>query len=267
MDLNFAYSPCPNDTFSFYGIASGRILPEGFSLKVHHHDIETLNQFALSGRYEVTKMSFHAWLQLAGRYRLLRAGNALGFGCGPVLVARRKFAPADLPGLRVVLPGEHTTANLLFRLYCPAASQRTYVAYDRIFDEILSGRADCGVIIHESRFMYGQAGLSLVCDLGEWWERTTGAPIPLGAIGVRNDIPAALDSQLEALIRRSLELVRREPAAARSYIRSMAIELDDKVIDRHISMFVNGFSPDLGEEGMLAVEKLKAMAVGAGVIS
>jgi 1,4-dihydroxy-6-naphthoate synthase len=266
MNLNFAYSPCPNDTFTFGGIASQRVTLPGHVVSVWHHDIETLNQSAFRGRYEVTKLSFHAWLLLGDRYRLLRAGNALGHGCGPVLVSRRPVQAGTLAGLRIVLPGEHTTAHLLLRLYCPAAANRIFTTYDRIFGEILAGRADCGVVIHEGRFLYEKAGLHKICDLGQWWEETTGAPIPLGAIAVRSDVPPALDAPLEQMIRQSLALARAKPELTRDYVGRMACEMDDVVQNQQIATFVNEFTFDLGAPGRRAIKQLRQMARAAGVV-
>lgn len=267
MELSFAHSPCPNDTFTFFGIASKRVFLDGHSITVCHHDIESLNSFAFSGKYEITKLSFHALLLLGNRYRLLRAGNALGYGCGPILVSQHSVQKSDLAGLRIVLPGEHTTAHLLLRLYCPEAQHRTFVSYDRIFDEILADRADCGVVIHESRFLYEEKGLRKICDLGQWWEETTKSPIPLGAIAVRNDVPTDMDEAIEKAIRESLMLVRNEPALAQSYIRGLAREMDDAVIQKHIGMFVNEFTMDIGDQGMRSIEQLKVMARSAGIVS
>jgi 1,4-dihydroxy-6-naphthoate synthase len=266
MELTFAYSPCPNDTFTFGGIASRRVALEGHPIAVCHHDIETLNQSALRGRFEITKVSFHTWLLLGGRYRLLKAGNALGYGCGPVLVSRRPVRKEDLAGLRIVLPGEQTTAHLLLRLYCPEAARRSFTTYDRIFGELLADRADCGVVIHEGRFLYGQAGLHKVCDLGQWWEKTTRSPIPLGAIAVRHDVPPELDAPLENLIRQSLSLARSDPAATKPYVRKMACETDDAVLEKQIELFVNDFTLELGEPGLRAIEQLQQMATAAGIV-
>ena len=266
MNLTFAYSPCPNDTFTFFGIASQRVALAGHPIMICHHDIESLNQSAFQGKYEITKLSFHAWLLLKDRYRLLKAGNALGHGCGPVLVARQPVRPEDLASLRIVLPGEHTTAHLLFRLYCPAAARRSFTTYDRIFSEILAGHADCGVVIHESRFLYEQAGLHKVCDLGQWWEETTHAPIPLGAIAVRSDVPRELDVPLEDLIRRSLLLARNDPGLAQDYVREMACESDTAVLEKQIAMFVTEYTLNLGEQGVRSIEKLQQMANAAGMV-
>ena len=266
MELNFAYSPCPNDTYTFFGIAAKQVALDGHAIKVCHHDIESLNRFAFSGRYEITKLSFHAWLLLGDRYRLLKAGNALGYGCGPLLVSRQPVRRADLTGLRIVLPSEHTTAHLLFRLYCPEAEQRTFTTYDRIFGELRAGQADCGVVIHESRFLYEKEGLCKVCDLGKWWEETTQSPVPLGAVAVRSDVPPELDAALEGLIRKSLLLARSDPALTRSYVRKMACEMDEAVIEKHIQAFVNDFTMEIGAQGMRAIEQLKALAGSAGIV-
>lgn len=266
LELNFAYSPCPNDTYTFFGIASKRVGLDGHAITVCHHDIESLNRFAFRGRYAITKLSFHAWLLLADRYRLLKAGNALGYGCGPVLVSRHPVRRADLAGLRIVLPGEHTTAHLLFRLYCPEAAHRIFTTYDRIFGEIRAGHADCGVVIHESRFLYEKEGLCKVCDLGQWWEATTWSPVPLGAIAIRRDIPPELDAAMEGLIRKSLLLARNDPALTRPYVRKMARKMDDAVIEKHIRAFVNDFTMDLGEQGLRAIEQLKVIASSAGIV-
>lgn len=268
MQLNLAYSPCPNDTYTYFGIRSGKISLENYPIEVHHHDIETLNKFAFEGRYEITKMSFYAWLKLQKKYRLCKAGNALGFGCGPVLISNKKnIKPIDLPSLRIVLPGELTTANLLFSLYSPRSKNRIFTQYDQIFSEIRKGRSDCGVVIHESRFIYENEGFFKICDLGEWWESETHLPIPLGAVGIRNDLPKELDIMIEELIRKSLDNSKNNPQLAWPYIKKMAIEMDDIVIKRHINTFVNSFTYDLGETGLKAVRKLEEMAISAGIIT
>lgn len=266
MELNLAYSPCPNDTFVFSGIHSGALKLNNHNLFIHHHDIETLNRSALEGRFEITKMSFYTWLTLKGKYRLINAGNALGYGCGPVLLSKKKIDVRDLPSMKVVLPGEHTSAHLLYRLFCPESKNRYFTTYDKIFSSLHSGDADCGVVIHESRFLYEKEGLYLVKDLGEWWESVTGAPIPLGAIGIRSDMPETLDGHLEKLIRDSLIMSRKAPEFAMPYIRQMAIEMDDAVIQKHIKTFVNDFTLDLGDAGLKAIETMRQLAVSAGMV-
>ncbi|MBI5700782.1 1,4-dihydroxy-6-naphthoate synthase [Candidatus Saganbacteria bacterium] len=267
MQLNFAYSPCPNDTYTYFGIMSGKIVLEDHKIEIHHHDIETLNKHAIAGTYEITKMSFFTWLKLKDKYGLLRAGNSLGFGCGPILISKKKEIKAsDLPFLRIVLPGELTTANLLFSLYSPRSKHKSYVQYDQIFNEMNSRRADCGVVIHESRFLYEKEGFYKVCDLGVWWEETAKVPIPLGAVGIRSDLLKELDGKIEGLIKQSLDLSKSSPQIAMPYIKKMAIEMEDQVIDRHIKTFVNSFTYDLGDKGMEAINKLEEMARSAGII-
>jgi 1,4-dihydroxy-6-naphthoate synthase len=267
MELSFAYSPCPNDTFTFGGIAARHVTLPPHAITVCHHDIETLNQAALCGRYAITKLSFHTWLLCQDRYRLLSAGNALGHNCGPVLVARQPVLPEALAGLRIVLPGEHTTAHLLLRLYCPTAQNRLFTTYDRIFAEILAGRAEAGVVIHEGRFRYAQAGLQRVCDLGQWWEETTHTPIPLGAIAVRNDVPPELDAALADLIRRSLRLAQANPGLVWDEVRRRACEQDEAVLHQQIAAFVTDYTMELGERGLAAIAQLRQRARAAGVVS
>lgn len=267
IQLNIAYSPCPNDTYAYYGIMSGKIALDNYPITIHHHDIETLNELAFKGTYEISKMSFFAWLKLKAKYRLLNAGNAMGFGCGPILISKNNNISAEnLTSLRIVLPGELTTANLLFSLYSPKSKNKIFTTYDKIFSTINEGKADCGVVIHESRFIFEKEGFYKVCDLGEWWETATGLPIPLGAVGIRNDMPNDLDSKIETIVRKSLDTSKREPLLALPYIKRMAIEMDDQVIKKHIETFVNSFTYDLGEIGIKSVRKLEEMAHIAGII-
>ena len=187
--LTVAYSPCPNDTFMFCDVATGRLRLPGREIEVHLHDVETLNRLAVEGgRYDITKLSFHAWLLVGEQYELLNVGAALGFGCGPVVVAANGTVPDDLAGCRVAVPGELTTAHLLFRLWGRDAGKKVFSPYDQIIDMVAAGQVDAGVIIHEGRFTYEQAGLRLLVDLGQWWQQLTGLPIPLGCIVARKSL-------------------------------------------------------------------------------
>lgn len=264
--LRLGFSPCPNDTFMFHGLVNGGVDTPGFRVAPSLHDIETLNRMAMEGELEVTKLSFFAWLALKERYRLLNAGAAMGFGCGPLVVSRRSIPREEMAGCRVVLPGEWTTAHLLFRLWAPEAERRIFAPYDRIVGAVQSGEADCGVIIHETRFTYREAGLTAMADLGEWWEEKTGLPIPLGCIAARSDLPGGLVTALEGAIRRSIEAAVRAPRACLPYIRRYAREMDAGVLDRHIRTFVNDFSLSLGDAGRRAVDALEAAALEAGVV-
>jgi 1,4-dihydroxy-6-naphthoate synthase len=264
--LSLAYSPCPNDTFIFHGIANGQLTLPGCTFDVYLHDVETLNQHALKRTFDITKLSFYAYLKVAEKYRLLRSGAALGFGNGPLLVSSRPIDRDALRKCRVAVPGELTTAHLLFQLYAPEATNKIFTTYDRIMELITSGEADCGIIIHESRFVFERAGLLPIVDLGQWWEEETGAAIPLGGIAIRNDIPNQTARDFDALVKQSIELSRAEPEATRGYIRQHAQELEEAVVAKHIDTFVNDFSIDLGAEGDKAVAKLEEMARAAGII-
>jgi 1,4-dihydroxy-6-naphthoate synthase len=265
--LTFGYSPCPNDTFMFHGIASGALKLQGFSIEVRLHDIETLNRMALEEQLDISKLSFFAWLKTRDVYHLLNSGAALGYGCGPVVIAKRVLGRKDIPGCRVALPGEWTTAHLLFRLWAPEAKNRYFTTYERICDEVASGRADCGVIIHESRFTYEQSGFRCVVDLGQWWEEQTGLPIPLGGIAARTALGPELLGAVDGLVRRSIESAQQNPQGAFPYIRQHAQEMDLEVLQRHIAAFVNAFSLDLGPLGRQALKVLEQRARDTGVIA
>lgn len=266
MKLSMAYSPCPNDTFMFHDVAAGLLARDGYDVAVHLHDVETLNRKALEGAFDVTKVSFHAYLLARQHYQLLNTGAALGFGCGPLVVAREPLNQTDMARVRVAVPGELTTAHLLFRLWAPQAQQKIFVPYDQVLDAVQSGAADCGILIHETRFVYRQAGLACVADLGQWWETQTGQPIPLGCIVARKTLGAAVISDLERLLRQAIVHSRAEPAGTAAYVRRHAQETDEKVLQQHIQMFVTDFSVDLGERGHAAIAALEKMARAAGVI-
>ena len=251
----------------FHALVSGRLQLSGYEIEETLHDVETLNRMAIKGALDVTKMSFHAWLRVEDRYRLLQSGAALGYNCGPVLVAKRPVERKDVPACRIVLPGEWTTAHLLFRLWAPDATDKLFVPYDRIFDALNSGDADCGVIIHESRFTFEQAGFCALADLGAWWEGETGLPIPLGCIAVKDTVPDKVVRQLDTLIHKSILHARAHPEESLSYTRQYAQEMEEEVLQKHIRTFVNEFSLDLGDTGRTAVEKLEQMAVQAGILS
>lgn len=264
--IRLGYSPCPNDTFMFYRIACDELKLPGIKIVTALHDVETLNRMAMAAELDISKLSFHAWIRVRQKYRLLSSGAALGYGCGPLLVSKSPLTRSEVVNARVVLPGEWTTAHLLFRLWAPDAKNRTFAIYDQILPEIAAGRADCGVIIHENRFTYAQAGFTSVVDLGAWWESETGLPIPLGCIAAKKELGSDLIREMEALIRRSIRRTQKEPAAALPYIQQHAQELSDGVLRQHIQTFVNPFSIDLGKTGRAAVDMLALRAQEAGII-
>lgn len=244
----------------FCAVAKGLIDTRGLRLRVQLHDVQALNEHLLDSVYDVSKVSFHAYLRGRESYALLDAGAALGFGCGPIVVARSEDALADAASARVAVPGELTTAHLLLRIWNPEVVDRVFVRYDRVMPMVLSGEVDAGVIIHESRFVYREAGLVALADLGEWWERETGLPIPLGGIVARRSLGEPMLKTLDAVIRDSIDFACRHPDATTDYVSAHARELSKDVLDRHIAMFVNDFSVHLGDQGREAIERLGAMA-------
>ena len=260
MNYSLAYSPCPNDTYIFAALTNG-LLSDAPHVEVVLDDVEALNVAARSGRYELTKVSYGAIPYLLDSYRILRAGGALGRGCGPLVVTRDARDLAALPNDAVfAIPGKMTTAYLLLRLALGREPNIRELRFDAIVDAVASGDVDAGLIIHESRFTYGAAGLHSAIDLGDWWETTTGNPIPLGAILVRRDIEPAAARELDTAIRRSLQFARERESEIIDYVRAHAFEMDDTVMRAHIALYVNEFSDDVGAYGIAAVNDLFARA-------
>jgi len=264
--LSLGYSPCPNDTFIFYALTHGKIIDPGFSIVERLEDVETLNQLALSGQLDLTKISYHAFGHLRDRYALLQSGGALGRGCGPLVIATESTEMHNLRGRRIAVPGRLTTANLLLQLYGAGYDDLLVVPFDQIMPALKRGEAAAGVIIHESRFTYLESGFHEVIDLGAWWETDTGLPIPLGGILARRALGSATIQAVDRAIRASLDYALQHPEEPRIYIREHAQELDDQVIDAHIDLYVNNFSLNLGEEGVAAVETLMGRAEARGLI-
>ena len=265
-ELTFGYSPCPNDTFMFNALAGGEVSAEGFSIQPVLHDVETLNDLAMQAALDLSKLSFYAMLAVKQHYRLLGSGAAMGFGCGPVLIGKKPLEKRDIRHCRVVLPGRWTTAHLLLRLWAPDAGLRIFTTYDRIFDVLASGQADCGVIIHESRFTYQAYGFAPVVDLGAWWESRTGLPIPLGGIAARKSLGDAAIERIDAVLNQSIRRAMADPAATMPYIRRHAREMDEAVLNAHIHTFVNEFSLAMTDPGRQAIDTLERMARAAGAL-
>jgi len=254
--LTLGFSPCPNDTFIFNALVHGQACGESLDFgEASLADVETLNEWALAGRLDVTKLSFHALGHLLDQYVLLMAGSALGRGCGPLLVAREKFSPSELLRLTIAIPGTYTTAAMLLRMYSPVALTTRVMRFDEIMPAIVAGEVDAGVIIHESRFTFQEHGLLLLQDLGAWWEQETGFPIPLGGIVAKRSLGKEKIQAIDRCIRASVSSAFTSPDAGMPYIRQHAQELDDRVIKEHIGLYVNPFSLDLGEEGVAAVRE------------
>jgi 1,4-dihydroxy-6-naphthoate synthase len=253
--LRFGYSPCPNDTFAFHALAHG-LVDTPLRIVPVLADIEELNVRARSGELELTKLSYGAFPAVGERYRLLRSGAALGRGCGPLVVAREPMSLEEAVAGPLAIPGRDTTAFLLLRLAAGAPAEAVELRYDRILAAVEHGEVPAGLVIHESRFTYEEHGLVRVADLGEWWESETGLPVPLAVIGARADLDPEIVEAAEAALRDSVEYAFAHPEASRAYVRAHSQELSDDVCDRHIALYVNEFSIDLGDEGMRAVQSL-----------
>ena len=255
--MTLAFSSCPNDTFMFHALVHGLVDTEGLTFDVDIHDVEELNACAQNDRYDVTKLSYHGWFTVRDRYEMLSSGSALGWDCGPLLV-RRASDPGVLERrpLRIAIPGRYTTGALLCTLAFPGLGDQVPMLFSEIEGVVGRGEADLGVLIHEGRFTYRDKGLELVCDLGAWWQGVSGCPIPLGGIAVRRSLGPEIAASFNRVLHRSISYAFAHPEASRDYVASYARELSALIQQKHIDMFVNRFSLDLGEEGRRAVDTL-----------
>ena len=251
--LELYISPCPNDTFAFEALLNGRVDTEGLEFNLHLADIEELNIAATQSLPDIGKISTSLLPIIAGEYELLDSGSALGRGNGQLLVRRKGDCT---PIHSVAIPGVHTTANAMLTLFFPELELRTPMLFSDIAQAVADGVCDAGVLIHEGRFVYGRYGLELVADLGALWEQSTGLPLPLGAITARRSLPEDVRRAAERVIARSVRFAMEHPAVSRPFVKAHAREMDDDVIDKHISLFVNEFTISLGSEGRRAVRHL-----------
>jgi 1,4-dihydroxy-6-naphthoate synthase len=265
--LSLGFSPCPNDTFIFDALLHDKVDTEGLRFDVSMEDVEALNQKAVRGELQLTKLSYHAFAHLTDRYALLDAGSALGNNCGPLLVAQKPLTPEEIDAARIAIPGKMTTANFLLGLACPNAQNKIETLFSDIEDAVLDGRADAGLIIHENRFTYEQRGLVKIADLGEFWESGTGFPIPLGGIAVRRDVPQAVQRAFNRALRRSVEYAFAHSQDAMPFVRAHAQAMDDAVMQAHIDLYVTQYTADLGPAGRAAVHKMFELAREKGLIS
>ncbi len=263
-DIYLGISPCPNDTFIFYHLLHKKRLP--FKINPVIRDVEELNRLVLADALDVSKVSFALAGQVIDRYKILSSGSALGRGCGPLILARSQMSKRELAKAKIAIPGKNTTAALLFRLYLPDARNLVEMPFDKIVEAICSKDVDAGCVIHETRFTYRNFGLLMVQDLGKWWEETTGRPIPLGGIIARNDLPMEQLQILQQSIRESIEFAKNNYEEVSEFIRRYAQEISVEVQKRHISLYVNHYSYDLGDEGRKAVYELFERAASAGLI-
>lgn len=263
--LRIGLSTCPNDTYLFHGLLTEQVDRRGLDLTFELLDIEELNEGLAAGRFDVAKGSFAFALDHTDTFGVLPTGSALGFGNGPLLLAAADAPQAPEPGARVLCPGVHTTAHLLYRLF-HGQGDVDQVVFHEILPALVREEAAFGVCIHEGRFTYADQGLRCVEDLGERWERETGAPLPLGGLFARRSLHPDTLRAVQAIVRDSLAVGDRDPVAARPTMRAHAQELDDAVLDRHVELYVNDHTRELGAEGERALRVLGERARAAGLV-
>lgn len=268
MKLTLGFSPCPNDTYIFDAMVHHKVDTEGLEFEYFMADVEKLNSEAFGEKPDITKLSFHAFMHVAGRYLLLDSGAALGFGAGPLVISKQLRNFYELKGKTVAIPGIYTTANLLFSLAMKSAEvHKKELLFSDIENSILSGDVDAGVIIHESRFTYQMKGLHKLMDLGEFWEQLTGSPVPLGGIAAHKRLGDDVIAKVNRCIRRSVEFANSHKGELNEFIRCNAREMDDSVMQKHIDLYVNEFSVSLGIQGKQAVNQMFEYAIANGIIT
>ena len=268
MKLKLGFSPCPNDTFIFDALIHHKIDTQGLEFEVYFDDVETLNQKALAAELDITKLSFHAYAYVHEKYVLLDAGSALGFGVGPLLICKNQEIASNLdPELRVGIPGVYTTANFLLGIAYPQLGNKKVLVFSDIESSLIDNTIDIGLIIHENRFTYQEKGLHKIMDLGSYWETLTGCAIPLGGIVVNRSLDIETQHKVNRLIRKSVEYAFENPKSGLEFIKSHAQEMSEEVMYKHIDLYVNDYSIDLGSEGRKAIDVMFKMAEEKGIIT
>ncbi|RKR81109.1 1,4-dihydroxy-6-naphthoate synthase [Mucilaginibacter gracilis] len=269
MKLSLGFSPCPNDTFIFDALIHHKIDTEGLDFEVFFDDVETLNQKAMNGVLDITKLSYHAFAYVTDKYVLLDSGSALGFGVGPMLITKQQDIPyliSNISNLKIGIPGKFTTANFLLGLAFPEAKNKVEMVFSAIEDALLNDEIDIGLIIHENRFTYEDKGLHKVIDLGDYWEKQTGCAIPLGGIVINRNLPPDVQLKVNRIIKRSVEFAFANPKSGLEFIRSHSQEMSEAVMYKHIDLYVNKYSVELGIEGRKAIQLLFDKALANGII-
>ena len=254
MKLTLGFSPCPNDTFIFDALVNHKIGTEGLEFDVVFADVEQLNVWALEGKLDITKLSFNAFTHCVDDYALLDSGSALGRNCGPLLI--KKPTTTLTSESKIAIPGKYTTANMLLGIAYPEYQNKVQMLFSEIENDVINGSVDVGLIIHENRFTYQEKGLEKVRDLGEFWEKETGLPIPLGGIVINRNLPFEIQKKFERVLRKSVEYAFENRESSSEFVIVHAQEMETEVIDAHINLYVNEFSISLGEVGRRAVEKV-----------
>ena len=256
MKLTLGFSTCPNDTFIFDAAVHNKIDTEGIEFDLILADVEELNKKAFEGEIDITKLSYHAYAYASQNYVLLNSGSALGNNNGPLLISKKNIYPDEINDLRIAIPGKYTTANLLLGIAFPQAKNKTPYLFSDIETALLDNEIDAGLIIHENRFTYKANNLKKIIDLGEYWENLTKMPIPLGGIVINRKHNKKLQLKISNIIKRSIEYAYKNPISSLNYIKQYAQEMDAVVMKKHIDLYVNNFSLDLGEQGKLAIKTL-----------
>ncbi len=259
--LTLAFSPCPNDTFIFDAMVHGKIDTHGLDFEYRLGDVEELNRVAGRGLSDVTKISFNAFFSVTDRYALLDSGAALGSNNGPLLISKKQFTEKDIPYLKIAIPGMHTTANLLLSVAYPKATDKVEYLFSDIENAVLNGEADAGLIIHESRFTYAAKGLHKIVDLGEYWEKETDSPVPLGGIAIKRELPSEIQQLTGNILKESVQYAFNHPDEATGFVKMFAQEMDKDVMYKHIALYVNDFTLSLGAKGRKAINTLYQKAL------
>jgi 1,4-dihydroxy-6-naphthoate synthase len=264
--LTLGFSPCPNDTFIFDAMVNGHIDTNGITFDYVMEDVETLNIWAEQGKLDITKLSYNTFIHIADQYSLLHSGSALGVGVGPLLIAKQPMDLGRMADYKIAIPGKKTTANLLLSLAFPNAQNKTEVVFSDIEERVLSGEFDAGLVIHESRFTYAKRGLHKLMDMGDWWEQTTHAAIPLGGIVIRRSIDRAVAATVDNIMKESLAWSWKRYPELTPFITGNAQEMEEDVMRKHIQLYVNDYTTDLGETGRKAITTLFDKAKAGGLL-
>ncbi len=253
MKLTLGFSPCPNDTFIFDAMIHHKIDTEGLSFEFSMEDVETLNNQVIQRIPDISKISFNAFLHIVNDYVLLNSGSAIGMNCGPLLIGKKQFSLNNMSQLKVAIPGKNTTANLLLSILLPEIEHKQEMVFSAIEDAVLKDSTDAGLIIHENRFTYEKKGLKKIADLGELWMELTQTPIPLGGIVVKRSLSTEMIKKIDRIMKRSVQYALDNPLSSAYFVKQNAQELDDAVIQKHIELYVNNFTVNLGGEGKEAI--------------
>ena len=266
MKLSLGFSPCPNDTFIFDAMVNGLIDTRGITFGYVMEDVETLNLWAEQGKLDITKLSYNTFIHVVNKYALLHSGSALGEGVGPLLVSKKTVAQSEIETLKIAIPGFNTTANLLLSLAFPGAKNKTELIFSEIEGAVLNDEYDAGLIIHEGRFTYQKKGLTKLIDLGDWWEQTTQAAIPLGGIVIRRSFDKELSTTVDNIIKESLAYSWKRYPGLSPFITENAQEMEEDVMRKHIQLYVNDYTTDLGDKGEKAITTLFEKAKAGGLL-